>query len=102
MTVPHTFVSVTEASFPADQWSNALPLLESWKSLLQSLPGHLVTEVLATRRENQDIACLIRVSWEYRDQLEEFLASDWQAEVIISKLQPPPYDVASTAWEQLL
>lgn len=100
MTVPHTHSCFTMASFPQENWHEAEPLLETWKSLLQALPGFLECGVWMRRLDNGDMRCVIQVGWEYREQLEEFLASRWAPEYLADELDPPPYDMVSDHFEQ--
>lgn len=102
MSVAHTHASITAASFPLSNWHQSEPLLETWKSLLQALPGYLALHVWTYRLETGDVRCVIEVAWEYREQLEEFLASQWAPETMIATLDPPPYDVTSEHFEQLM
>lgn len=102
MTVPHTHSCITGASIPIGQWHEAEPLLESWKSLLQSLPGHIHTEVLLRELENRDVRCLIRVTWEYAEQLEEFMQSRWAPESLLGSMSPGPYDLHTERMEQYM
>lgn len=100
MSAVHTHSSFTMASFHASNWHDAEPLLETWKSLLQSLPGYIVCDMWIRRLDNGDVRCVIRVTWEYREQLEEFLASQWAPETIIRTLEPQPYDIQAEHLEQ--
>ena len=94
MSVAHTHSCFTTASFPEAGWHQTEPLLESWKSLLQGLPGYLACEIWIRRLQNGDVHAIIRVSFEHREQLEEFLDSRWAPEQMIESLDLPPYDVS--------
>ncbi len=100
MSVVHTHSTLTSASFHQANWHEAEPLLETWKALLQSLPGYITSETWIRRLENGDVRCTIRVTWEYREQLEEFLDSQWSTDKLIATLAPPPYDIRSEHMEQ--
>lgn len=102
MTLAHTHSSVTHASIPLDIWHEAQPLLETWKALLQSLPGYIHSEVLLRRLENADVHCLIRVTWEYREQRDAFMNCRWAPETVLETLKPPPYDVQTEILEQFM
>ncbi len=102
MTYTHTHSSITRASVPLDEWHQAQPLLETWRSLLQSLPGYIHSEVLLRRLENEDIRCVIRVTWEYREQLNAFVSCRWATETVLATLDPAPYDVQTEIFEQFM
>jgi len=93
---------MTTASIRLSTWHQAEPLLESWKSLLQSLPGYTHGGVLLRPLENGDVRCMISVTWEFREQLEEFLACRWATEAVINTLNPKPYDVQTEILEDVL
>ncbi|MBF9030961.1 hypothetical protein HKCCE3408_11200 [Rhodobacterales bacterium HKCCE3408] len=100
MSVAQTHSCFTFASFHHENWHDAEPLLESWKALLQGLPGFVVCDLWLRRLENRDVHCIIRVAFEHREQLEEFLKSRWAPELIIESLDPQPYDVVIDHFEQ--
>ncbi|MBD1549607.1 hypothetical protein [Roseibium aggregatum] len=102
MSVSHTHSCFTTASFQEANWHNVEPLLESWKSLLQGLPGYIGSDFWIRRLENGDVRCILRVGFEHREQLEEFLESRWAPEHVIASLEPQPYDVAIDHFEQHL
>ncbi len=102
MTFTHSHSCVTQISVPLGDWHVAEPLLETWKTLLSTLPGFVHSEVLGRRLDNGDIRCLIQVTWEYREQLEEFLRCQWAPEVIIGSLHAAVYDFSSDSFEQYM
>ncbi len=102
MTVPHTHSSVTGVSIRLSNWHQAEPLLQSWKSRLQALPGYIHSEVLLRRLENGDIRCMIRVTWEYREQLDVFMSCRWATEAVLRALEPKPYDLHTEILEQYM
>lgn len=69
---------------------------------MQGLPGFLVCDLWIRRLPNQDVRCIIRVGFEHREQLEEFLKCRWAPECIIGSLDPAPYDVVIDHYEQHL
>ena len=100
MAVTHSHSCITIASFPESNWHESEPLLETWKSVLQSVPGYLGSQVWLRRLDNGDVRCVIRITWEYREQLEVFLASRWAPEHLFATLDPAPYDVVAEHFEQ--
>lgn len=89
----NTYSCLTTASFHKEKWYQAEPLIETWKSLLQALPGYIACEIWVRPLDGGDVRCVIQVTWEYREQLEEFLECQWATEKVIATLDPPPYDV---------
>ncbi len=102
MTFPHSHSRVTSVSVRLDDWHRAEPLLETWKTLLTTLPGFVHSEVLARRLDDGDVRCLIRVTWEYREQLEEFTRCQWATERVLGSLDSSAYDISSDSFEQYM
>ncbi len=102
MAYGHSFSHVTTFSVPRDQWPRLQPLLESWKALLQDLPGLAGSDVTAHQAGNGDLRCHIRVSWLYREQLDEFLESEWETGRLISRAQAGLYDVHAEKFEHFI
>lgn len=93
MSVANTHSCFTTVTFPETSWDQTEPLLESWKSLLQGLPGYLSCDIWIRRLQNEDVHCIIQVAFEHREQLEEFIDSKWAPEQMIGGLDPSPYDI---------
>lgn len=100
MAVAHTHACFTTASFHHENWHDVEPLIESWKALLQGLPGFVACELWIRRLSNGDVHCIIQVVFEHREQLEGFLNSQWTPQQVISSLDPAPYDIVIDHFEQ--
>lgn len=102
MAYGYSYSSITDAAVPRAHWYKVQPLLESWKSVLQDLPGYMGSDVIARRLENGDVRCRIRVTWQYREQLEAFQASVWATDAVVGASDADLYDVSSEAFEHFV
>jgi antibiotic biosynthesis monooxygenase (ABM) superfamily enzyme len=103
MAYGHSFSEVTTATVRAEHWGRIEPLLQSWRSMLQDLPGYAGSEVMARRLENGDIRCQIRVTWLYPEQLEAFRAGPWASDVVIGlAAAPDPMEIETEAFEHFI
>ncbi|HDZ73241.1 MAG TPA: hypothetical protein ENH55_10795 [Aurantimonas coralicida] len=98
----HSYCYITTATVPRDMWARVQPLLESWKSVLQDLPGFVTSDVMARRTESGDLRMHVRVTWLYREQLEEFLESRWETERLIASTSIELRGIQSEAFENFI
>ena len=96
-----SYAHITIASLPKETWDEAWFTLQSWKGYLQSFPGFLAVRFAARLLDNGDIRFHVSTIWEYPEQLEEWLGSEWGAEHILQALEQPAYDIDSATYEVL-
>jgi hypothetical protein len=89
----------TEASIPAATWDQAWFALSSWKGYLQSIPGFLAIRMSGYPLDNGDVRFRVITVWDYPEQLEAWLGSDWSSESMLGSLSPAAYDLVEHAWE---
>lgn len=95
MAVAHTHSCFTAATFPRATWAQAEGLLQSWKSLLQGLPGFTACDLWLRRTGEGDVRCTIHVAFEHEEQLDEFMRCRWAPDAMFETLDPKPYDVVA-------
>jgi antibiotic biosynthesis monooxygenase (ABM) superfamily enzyme len=77
-------------------------MLESWKAALQDLPGYLGSDTMARREDKDTLRFHVRVTWNYREQLEEFVDSPWETENIIWAKTDRLFNVHSEIFENFI
>lgn len=102
MAEPHSFCYVTTATVPTDLWARVQPLLASWKSVLQDLPGFVGSDVSARCTDTGEIRMHVQVTWLCREQLEEFRACNWETERLIASADMRLPDMRSEAFENFI
>ncbi|MDQ6905221.1 MAG: hypothetical protein M3176_00185 [Chloroflexota bacterium] len=96
-----SYSHITRANIPQEIWDEAWFTVQSWKSYLQSFPGFFAVRFSARGLDGGDIRFHVVTVWEYAEQLEEWLGSDWSAESLLKSLQKPAYDIDSETYEDI-
>ena len=74
-------------------------VLQTWKGLLQSFPGHQATRISSRALENGDVRVFTSTVWDYPEELEEWRESPWSAEELLTAIDPPAYDISEETLE---
>ena len=98
----HSYSYVTPATLSGDTWARVQPLLESWKPVLQDLPGYAGSDVMARTTGNGALRMHVRVTWLTREQLEEFADCRWETERMIAATGAEPGDMRSETFEHFI
>lgn len=96
-----SYSHVVGASIPIASWEKAWWTLQSWKGYLQAFPSAPRVRVSARELANGDVRLMVQTCWENREELEEWIASDYTAHKMLGRLDPAPYDVTDDAYEDL-
>lgn len=92
---------LVRANIPAQSWDEAWFSLTSWKGYLQSFPGFQHIRIAARKLDNDDVRLHINTTWEYAEQLEEWLTSHWSVERLLTSLSAPAYEIEQETTEVL-
>lgn len=96
-----SYSHTTSGTLPSESWASAWFTLSSWKGFLQSFPGFQQQRLSIRPLESGAIRFIVVTVWDEREQLEEWISSDWSSESLLASLDPPATDVDSEAFLDL-
>jgi len=96
-----SYSHLTAGSVPIGAWQEAWDSAASWKGYLQAFPGLLAVRISARPLDNGDVRLQMITVWEYREQLEEWVACPYTGTSLLAGLDRPAYDIAEEIFEDL-
>lgn len=97
----HGYSHVTTATVPAAGWDVAWDTLESWKGLMQSMPGISAVRIEARRLAGGDVRLYTSAIFETLEQLEEWAVSPYTPGTALTGLPVAVPDLRVEAFEVL-
>ena len=94
-----SYTHTTLGTIPKDVWDEAWFTIASWKGYLQLFPGFLAAHSGGYARDNGDVRFYVSTTWEYPEQLEEWQASQWSADSLLTSFSQPAYDLTHETFE---
>jgi hypothetical protein len=94
-----SYSHVTAGSVPAASWEQAWHSAATWKSYVQAFPGLLSVRISARPLDNGDVRMLMATIWEYREQLDEWVACPYNGRKLLAGLDSPAYEVTDEVYE---
>ncbi len=88
-----SYSHLVTATVPGDAWDEAWIALTDWKGYLASFPGGRSIRISARALENGDVKVYIQTVWSYPESLEEVRESKFSANLFLTKLHHPAYDI---------
>lgn len=96
-----SYAHLTSATVPNDSWEEAWFAIEGWKGYLQSFPGMQKVRIAARKHGENAVRLHVSVSFEYAEQLDEWVQGPWTAGKILASLEPPATEISDELLEEL-